>query len=154
MKGEKLKFSGKDIERLIPQRYPFVMVDEFEAIEAPSSEESLTGASCATSLSVRADNYFMLPGHEMSETGLIEHIAQSASALAGHVANQQGAENPPVGMIAEVKHFECHRRPCAHEQLTTTITMGFAFGPMTLCHGKTCIGDDTICEADLKIFVK
>ncbi|MBQ8991564.1 MAG: beta-hydroxyacyl-ACP dehydratase [Prevotella sp.] len=149
-----MKYEGKDIERLIPQRHPFMMVDEFEDIEAPESEESLTGASCSTSLSVRSDNYFMLPGQEMSETGLIEHIAQSASALAGHVALQQGAENPPVGMIAEVKHFECQRRPRAHEQLTTTIAMGFAFGPMTLCHGETRIGDGTICEADLKIFVR
>ena len=151
---EKLKYVGKDIEQLIPQRNPFVMVDEFEAGEAPTTADSLTGATCTTSLSVRKDNYFMLPGDEMSASGLIEHIAQSASALAGHVATQQGAVRPPVGMIAEVKHFLCQRRPRLHDLITTTVTMGFSFGPMTLCHGKSCIGDDTICEVDLKIFVQ
>lgn len=147
-------YTGKDIERLIPQRKPFVMVDAFEAGEVPTAAGSLTGASCTTSLSVRLDNYFMLPSGEMSESGLIEHIAQSASALAGHVAAQQGAVNPPVGMIAEVKHFVCQCRPRANEQITTTITMGFSFGSMTLCHGKSCIGDNTICEVDLKIFIQ
>ena len=149
-----MKYVGKDIQRLIPQRKPFVMVDEFETGEAPTTADSLTGASCTTSLSVRKDNYFMLPGDEMSATGLIEHIAQSASALAGHVATQQGAVHPPVGMIAEVKHFLCQRLPRLHEQITTTVTMGFSFGPMTLCHGTSSIGDDTICEVDLKIFVQ
>ena len=147
-------YTGKDIEQLIPQRKPFVMVDTFETGDPPSTEGSLTGASCSTSLSVRLDNYFMLPSGEISESGLIEHIAQSASALAGHVATQQGAVNPPVGMIAEVKHFVCQRRPQADELITTTITMGFSFGSMTLCHGKSCIGNDTICEVDLKIFIK
>jgi predicted hotdog family 3-hydroxylacyl-ACP dehydratase len=149
-----MKYKGVDIERLIPQRKPFVMVDEFKSGEPPTSEESLTGASCTTSLTVRPDNYFILADREMSETGLIEHNAQSASALAGHVALQQGAVNPPVGMIAEVKHFTCQRRPHVGEQVTTTITMGFSFGPMTLCHGTTCIGNDTICEVDLKIFIR
>ena len=149
-----MKYVGKDIEQLIPQRKPFVMVDEFEDAEAPTTADSLTGASCTTSLTVRKDNYFMLPGDEMSTSGLIEHIAQSASALAGHVATQQGAVRPPVGMIAEVKHFVCQRRPRLHELITTTVTMGFSFGSMTLCHGTSSIGDNTICEVDLKIFVQ
>ena len=149
-----MKYKGKDIEQLIPQRKPFVMVDEFEAGDAPTTADSLTGASCVTSLSVRTDNYFMLPGGEMSASGLIEHIAQSASVLAGHVATQQGAVNPPVGMIAEVKHFVCQRYPCAGDLVSTTVTMDFSFGSMTLCHGTSCIGDDTICEVDLKLFIQ
>ena len=130
------------------------MVDEFEAGEAPTSKESLTGASCATSLYVRLDNYFMLPNGELSESGLIEHIAQSASALAGYVAIEQGAARAPVGMIAEVKHFNCLRRPRAGDQVTTLVTMGFSFGAMTLAHGISSIDDTIICEIDLKIFIQ
>ena len=148
------KYKGAEILQLIPQRNPFIMVDEFEAREAPTSKESLTGASCATSLYVRLDNYFTLPNGELSESGLIEHIAQSASALAGYVAVEQGATQPPVGMIAELKHFNCLRRPHAGDQVTTRVTMGFSFGAMTLAHGISSIGDDIICEVDLKIFIQ
>ena len=149
-----MKYKGKDIERLIPQRKPFVMVDEFEAGEAPTTADSLTGATCTTSLSVRKDNYFMLPDEEMSASGLIEHIAQSASALAGYVAVKQGATQPPIGMIAELKNFNCLRRPHASDQVTTHVTMGFSFGAMTLAHGISSVGDETICEVDLKIFIQ
>lgn len=74
------------------------MLDEFEAGEEPTSKESLTGASCATSLYVRIDNYFMLPNGELSESGMIEHIAQSASALAGYVAMEgDGSQEEGAG---------------------------------------------------------
>ena len=141
--------------QLIPQRNPFIMVDEFEATAPPTSKESLSGASCATSLHVRFDNYFMLANGELSESGLIEHVAQSASALAGYVATyEQGAERAPVGMIAELKHFNCLRRPHAGDQVNTHVTMGFSFGAMTLAHGISSIGDDVICEIDLKLFIQ
>ena len=148
------KYKGEEILQLIPQRNPFMMVDEFEATAPPTSKESLTGASCATSLYVRLDNYFMLPNGELSESGLIEHIAQSASALAGYVAVKQGATQPPIGMIAELKNFNCLRRPHASDQVTTHVTMGFSFGAMTLAHGISSVGDETICEVDLKIFIQ
>lgn len=149
-----MKYRGKDIELLIPQRRPFVMVDEFECQEAPASESSLTGASGATALAVRQDNYFMLANGELAETGLIEHIAQSVSALAGYSAVLKGATQVPVGIIAEVKRFVCHRRPKAGERLTTNVTMGLSFGTMTLAHGVSCVGDETVGETDLKIFIQ
>ena len=148
------KYKGADILQLIPQRKPFIMVDEFVATEPPTSKGSLSGASCATSLYVRLDNYFMLPNGELSESGLIEHIAQSASALAGYVAVEQGAPQPPGGMIAGLKNFNCLRRPKTCDQVKTLVTMGFSFGAMTLAHGISSIGDDIICEVDLKIFIQ
>lgn len=59
---------GEDIKRLIPQREPFIMVDEFEEYDDNSA---------GTVLNVCPDNYFILPDGTMAETGLIEHLAQS-----------------------------------------------------------------------------
>jgi len=64
---------GDDIKRLIPQRDPFMMVDEFE-----QQDEN----TAMTALTVGRGNYFLLPDGMISPTGLIEHIAQSCSALA------------------------------------------------------------------------
>ena len=149
-----MKYKGKDIEQLIPQRKPFVMVDEFEAGDAPTTADSLTGASCVTSLSVRTDNYFMLPGGEMSASGLIEHIAQSASAFAGYQALQQGATTPPVGYIGEVKRFHCYRRPAIGEQLHTTIIMGAEVAGVTMLTGETRVGEEVVADTQMKIFVE
>lgn len=137
-----MRVSGKDIEQLIPQRYPFMMVDEFEKRDDNTA---------VTTLTVRKDNYFITYDGCMAETGLIEHIAQSCSALAG--ANST-SDKPPVGMIAEVKKFVCRRRPSVDELLETTVTFGFSFGQMTLAHGVTIIGGENIAEVDFKIFVQ
>jgi len=134
---------GKDILRLIPQRYPFIMVDE---------ATDFTEDSCKTSLTVRYDNYFVIGDDELAETGLIEHTAQSASALAGY--KSLGAESAPVGIIGEVKHFTCHRRPHVGEKLDTTITFGMSFGNVTLADGETRIDGELIAETKLKIFIQ
>jgi len=130
-----MHIQGEDIKRLIPQRAPFMMVDEFE-----SGDDS----HAVTRLTIAKDNYFMLTDGTMATTGLIEHMAQSCSALAGSRSDGGAA---PVGMIAEVKHFLCSRRPEAEETLQT-------FGQMTLAHCTCTSKGETIAEVDLKIFMQ
>ena len=138
-----MKVRGEKIKRLIPQRKPFIMVDEIEVSD---------DTHAVTALAVRSGNYFMLPDGTMSETGLIEHIAQSCSALMGCLA--LGMENPPIGLIGEVKHFECQRRPLASEKVCTSIEFGFTFGNVTIATGESRIGKELIAKAQLKIFVQ
>lgn len=134
---------GDDIKRLIPQRHPFMMVDEFE-------QQSETSAVSA--LTVGRGNYFLLPDGMISPTGVIEHIAQSCSALAASLKAE--GDVAPVGMIVEVKNFCCHRRPQLSEKIQTEVTFGFSFGNMTLAHGVSAVGEETIAEVDLKIFMQ
>ena len=87
------------VEKLIPQRAPVMMVDELLEAEENGAEVSLL---------VRPDNYFMDEDGRLDEVGLIEHIAQSASALAGYKSLAERVENPPLGYIGEVERFKCH----------------------------------------------
>ena len=134
---------GADIQKLILQRMPMLMLDEFE-----QKEEN----SAVTALTVRMDNLFLLADGSLAETGLIEHTAQSASALAGY--KSLGAESAPVGIIGEVKHFSCERRPRVGETLHTTITFGMSFGNVTLADGETAIDGEVIARTSLKIFIQ
>ena len=136
--------SGNDIKRLIPQREPFLMIEKCEATE-PSVAH--------TALSVTADNYFILPDATMAETGLLEHIAQSAAALVGMQALQADSK-PRIGLIGEVKHYTCHRRPTVGERVETTIRFGLSFGNVTLAEGECRVGQETIAQAQLKIFMQ
>lgn len=138
-----MKYAGKDIERLIPQRPPFMMVDGFE----PLSDDS-----AATALCISRNNYFILDDGELSESGIIEHQAQSVSALAGYRA--AGSDNPPVGIIGEVKHFECLRRPKVGERLVTTVQMGMTFGNVTLAKCETAIDGETVARINIKVFMQ
>ena len=142
-----MKIKGEGIKRLIPQREPFMMIDEIEASD---------GEHAVTALTVLKENYFILYDGTMAETGLIEHIAQSCSALMGLLVLEQEntSDNPPVGLIGEVKRFECMRRPNIGEKVCTSIEFGFTFGNVTMATGESRIGDETIAKAQLKIFMQ
>lgn len=134
-----------EIERLIPQRDPIVMVDELIEVR---EEVAVTG------LTVRTDNYFIDEEGLLAEPGLIEHIAQSASAFARYRAISAGATDPPVGYIGEVKKFHCYRRPQPGEELHTTITMGAEMAGVTIITGETRIADEIVADTQMKIFIQ
>ena len=110
--------------------------------------------SAVTTLSVCPNNYFILPDDTMAETGLIEHLAQSCSALAGWQAQSQALDHPPVGLIGEVKHFNCHRRPKLGERIKSNITFGMTFGNVTLATGQAFVDEEMIADINLKIVIQ
>ena len=102
----------ENIQSLIPQRPPFVMIDELVYSDEKSSR---------TSLLINNDNIFVVNG-ELREPGLLENIAQTAAAHAGYDAYK---ENQPVkvGYIGAVKNFEVFRLPLLNDRIETEITV-------------------------------
>ena len=93
---------GDALQELIPQRDPMIMID---ALYEASELEIDTG------LTISNDNLFCSDGL-FEAPGIIEHIAQSASAFAGFkakIANQP----TPLGFIGEVKKFRLRFLPKA-----------------------------------------
>ncbi|GGK18792.1 MULTISPECIES: beta-hydroxyacyl-ACP dehydratase [Parabacteroides] len=136
---------NEDIKNLIPQRDPIMMVDKLIDVD---------GDVAVTSLTVRDDNYFIDENGLLAEPGLIEHIAQSASAFAGYRAMASGAVIPPVGYIGEVKRFHCYRRPYVDDELRTVITMGTEIAGVTVITGEIRLGDEIIADTQMKIFIE
>lgn len=132
------------IKQLIPQREPILMVDELLRVE---------GEQASACLTVRPGNIFLAEDGTMEESGVIEHIAQSASAFAGYKAIEAGATEPPVGYIGEVKKFRSYRRPRVGEQLVTTIQLGPEVNGVTLLSAYTCVDEEKVAETQMKIFV-
>ena len=134
-----------DIKQLIPQRAPILMVDSLDGVGEKTAQ---------TSFLVKEDNFFLEEDGCIAETGLIEHIAQSASAFAGYQAISNGATTPPVGFIGEVKRFCCQARPRVGETLHTTITMGPEVAGITILTGETKSGNTTVATTQMKIFIE
>lgn len=134
-----------DIKRLIPQREPVLMVDQLTAAD----EESAT-----TTLTIRRGNFFLDGDGRLNETGLIEHIAQSASSLAGYTALKARAATPPTGYIGEVKKFHCHRRPALGDVLMTTVNMGAEVAGVTAMTAETRVDGEIVADTQMKIFIK
>lgn len=132
------------VEKYIPQREPIKMVDSIE----------ITGENSArTSYAVKDDAFMTFGTGMLSETGLIEHIAQSASALSGYKAVAAGAEKPPVCYIGEIKNFHCYANPRVGDRLTTEIEMGVEVGGVTLLKGRTFLDGKLIADTSMKVAV-
>lgn len=133
-----------NISDLIPQRAPILMVDNLLEV-APRR--------IVTELTIKADNYFVENG-ALAETGLLEHIAQTASALAGYLASIQGATCPPVGYIAEIKEFLCASCPRVGDVLQTTIVLENEVGNISVISGETHVQGKTIATTQMKIYIR
>ena len=102
----------ENILSLIPQRPPFVMVDKLL-----SSGEIVT----TSTFLITADNIFVENG-VLKEPGLVENIAQTAAARAGHIAQ---IENKPVrvGYIGAIRNLQVMELPKINDKIITEITL-------------------------------
>ena len=133
----------ENIESLIPQRKPFVMIDELSVSE---------GNFTRTRLQVRADNIFAENGF-FTEPGLLENIAQTAAARAGYEAQK---DNAPVrvGYIGAVKNFEVFDLPSVHDIIETEIVTGNQVFDVTVIKGTVYCDSRVIASCEMKIFIK
>ena len=144
------------ITQLIPQRDPILMVDELLCVD---------GEQASTCLTINTQNIFLSDDGTLEESGIIEHIAQSASAFAGYKAVMAGTTEPPVGYIGDVKKFRCYHRPKVGDCLRTFVTLGVEVNGVTLLSAQTYVTKDKhvrinpdksllVAETNMKIFIK
>lgn len=133
-----------DIRRYIPQREPMLMVDRLLSVADDGGQTQLT---------IGRGNMFLDNDDCFCEFGLIEHIAQSASAVAGYRAVTVSGGDAPVGLIAEVKHFKCNRLPVVGETLVTQVVFGLELAGITLVRGTACVGGEVVAEMQMKIYM-
>jgi predicted hotdog family 3-hydroxylacyl-ACP dehydratase len=133
----------ENIESLIPQRQPFVMIDELSY-----SDGNLT----RTRLQVSAGNIFVENGL-LTEPGLLENIAQTAAARAGYEAKK---ENAPVriGYIGAVKNFEVFDLPAVNDIIETEIIIGNQVFDVSVIKGVISCNGRVIAKCEMKIFIK
>lgn len=134
-----------NIEQLIPQRAPILNIDSILHI----ADDTAT-----TQLFIKNDNFFLDEEGVFSVSGIIEHIAQSASAVAGYQSLAKGASVPPIGYIGEIKNFNVYTHPRVGDHLTTTITIGPEVERITLIEGVVKIHNEICAETKMKIFIE
>lgn len=132
------------IEDLIPHRAPIKMVDHLNYLETKTA---------ITFLILHSDMYLLESDGILSEAGIIEHIAQSASALAGYLARMEGADSTPIGYIGEIRKFQLYRKPRIGETLKTKIVYQEEFGDFVLMNGETQVEEEMIATLQLKVYI-
>lgn len=131
------------VESLIPQRSPFVMVNELTEY----SENHLISG-----FEIKEDNIFVQNGI-FQASGLIEHQAQSVALHTGYKYYLLG-KDAPTGYIGAIKSFEAEALPKTGDRLKSEVTILNEVMGVTLVNIITKLNDVEIANSQMKTVVK
>lgn len=135
-----MKISKSQIQNYIPQREPFIMVDNL--LEATSEKFQ-------TDFFIDEKNIFLEDGF-LREFALIENIAQSSTV--GIVVTATGALNKPVeGFIGAITKLNLYDLPKVNDTIHTIITLVCKFDTMYLMRGQNYLNDKLLLECEIKL---
>lgn len=124
---------------LIPQKFPFVMVDKLLSF---SENEVVAG------LTVTEDNIFFNAG-KFQESGLIEHMAQSVALFTGYQFYLKN-EPAPTGYIGSIKSITIAELPTLGEKIETTVNVLQEFMGVTLVDIVSKVNNKEIARGQMK----
>ena len=129
-----------DILDLIPQRRPFVMVDRLTECDDDGA---------ASELIFKEDNIFR-SGDVMTESGMMENIAQTCAARIGYLGL---LNNEPVriGVIGGIKNMQFLDLPRVGDTLVTKVIIVSVVFNVTLVKAKVFCNGKLMAEGDMKI---
>ncbi|WP_163409573.1 hypothetical protein [Flavobacterium ajazii] len=127
------------VENLIPQKFPFVMVDRMFSY----SETALVSG-----LKIQDSNIF-LEENIFLEAGLIEHMAQSVALHTGYQFFLKN-ETAPTGYIGSIKDIQIKKLPQINDTIQSNVTILQEFAGVTLVDIVTFLNDEEIASGQMK----
>ena len=129
----------KAVGQLIPQKFPFEMVDKLFSY---SETEVVSG------LLVSDDNIFTVNG-TFCESGLIEHMAQSVALHTGYKFFLR-QEPAPTGYIGSVSSLEIFELPKTSDEIVTKVNILQEFGDITMVEISSSVDGTEIAKGQMK----
>ncbi|WP_428230667.1 hypothetical protein [Flavobacterium sp.] len=127
------------VENLLPQKFPFVMVDKMY---------SFTETSLVSGFKIKNDNLFFDNGTFL-EAGLIEHMAQSVALHTGYQFFLKN-EIAPTGYIGSIKEIAIKKLPKMNDTIQSTVTILQEFAGITLVDIVTTLNNEEIAKGQMK----
>ena len=130
-----------DISAILPQRPPFVMIEDFV---------SYSPETVVTALTVSGSNIFFEDGC-LSAEGLMENFAQTCAARIGYINKYILHKDVNIGYIGAVKNWELKRLPREGEKVVTRIDVIQEIGPMVKVKAEARVGEDGLARGEMTI---
>lgn len=127
------------VNNLIPQKYPFVMVDKLLYF---SENKVVSG------FSISKDNIFSFQSL-FTASGLIENMAQTVALFTGYQYFLKN-EEAPTGYIGAIKKVEIIEFPKAGDELVTTVNILHEIMGVTLVNSQVACNGKIIATSEMK----
>lgn len=130
-----------DVQEILPQRPPFVMIDRLEHYDEVDT---------VSSLEVKEGGMFVEDGVLMP-CGIMENIAQTCAARIGYVQKYILGKDIRIGYIGEVKNLSVVGAAPVGGTLMTTISVRMEFFDITMVDARVECDGRVIATATMKI---
>lgn len=127
------------VGNLIPQKFPFVMVDKVLAF----GENFITSGFTIEETNIFTKNLIF------QEAGLIEHMAQSVALYTGYQFFLK-KEPAPTGYIGSIKSIEIFQLPKVNDNLITKVNVLHEFAGVTLVDILVLLNEVEIARGQMK----
>lgn len=133
----------ENIQSFLPQRPPFVMIDTLE---------QATNLAFESTFEIVENNLFLNQAI-LSESAMVENVAQTCAAGFGYVGSQQGEEAGKLGFIGAVSKLKVSALPKLGAKLTTKIDILSTFDAIHLIQGTVYENDSELLTCQMKIVI-
>jgi predicted hotdog family 3-hydroxylacyl-ACP dehydratase len=131
------------VEKLLPHRPPMLWIE---------SLTRCTETEASAIASFKADDFAVSDG-AVTETALVECVAQTVAAAQGQRAHMAGKSGAPVsGMLAAVTDFRIQVRAPIGKPLLIDVRELKRFGPMLLVSGEITCEGQLIASGQLSLY--
>jgi predicted hotdog family 3-hydroxylacyl-ACP dehydratase len=137
-----MSFEIQNAATFIPQRPPFVLVDDLLYVDQKTSR---------CSFRIPEGNLFADDGF-YSTAGLVESMAQTAAAGTGYLSSKENRP-VPLGYIGAVQKLEVLEWPPVGSEISMTINLITNILQVSLVSGIVQCGDRTLASCEMKIFI-
>ncbi|MQP23561.1 hypothetical protein GFJ94_00605 [Flavobacterium sp. LMO8] len=127
------------VGNLIPQKFPFVMVDKVLAF----GENFINSGFTVEETNIFTKNAIF------QEAGLIEHMAQSVALYTGYQFFLK-QEPAPTGYIGSIKSIEIFQLPKLNDNLVTKVNVLQEFAGITLVDISVLLNEVEIARGQMK----
>lgn len=127
------------VGNLIPQKFPFVMVDKV----LDFGENFITSGFTVEETNIFTENSIF------QEAGLIEHMAQSVALYTGYQFFLK-QEPAPTGYIGSIKSIEIFQLPKVNDNLITKVNVLQEFAGITLVDISVLLNEVEIARGQMK----
>jgi len=135
-----MKIGKAQIESFIPQRAPFIMIDNLIEVTSTTFE---------TDFEILPDNIF-LEEERLREFALIENIAQSSAVGLGFL-NMSTHTMQIDGFIGAISKLKVHDLPKVNDKIFTMVTLLHQFDNMYLLKGESFVNNKRLIECEVKL---
>lgn len=133
-----------EVELLIPQKPPFVMIGALHEV---------TENGIRSRFIIKAENPLVIEG-VFQESGLVENMAQTAALYAGYNAREND-EPTPIGYIGGLKNLQIFNLPRINEELVTSIILKNNVVNIQIVEALVRnVRNEILAKCELRIFLK